>query len=411
MCTENKGISMKFAQGVIISTALLTSVASVAAQSTAPASGVIKTSSGIDLVPSLQVGLKHDDNVVRSSTNEINSWVNTIAPALKATLVDGADSYTVTAALNNARYFSSHLDDFTDGYLEGEARISPASHHNFKLKANSSWLHEDRGTGVSEGRGLLLDDVTKYNSQLFDGEYMYGAPSSTGKIRLNSRFYNKKYDNFRDVTQYRDYDSTLFGGAFLYQTNGSIKLVASATTAEIDFKVLDLSGDRNNTDNNYRVGVEWEISSITSGELKLGYQDKNFDRSQREDFSGFAWEAILVWQPLTYSGFDIATGRRAKDVDAVNVLGDYIIETTYGLGWNHQWSDTWDSKIAYEYQTNEYNLSNRTDTGKVLTLELNKQLLRWVKIKAFANIEDRTSTLGVIEFDRNVIGLNAEFTL
>jgi hypothetical protein len=411
MCTEIKGISMKLASSVMISTALLTYITPVAAQSTAPASGVIKTASGIDLVPSLQVGLKHDDNVVRSSSNEINSWVNTIAPALKAMLVDGADSYTVTAALNNARYFSSKQDDFTDGYLEAEARLSPASQHNFKLKANSSWLHEDRGTGVSEGRGLLLDEVTNFNSQLFDGEYLYGAASSTGKIRLNSRYFNKKYDNFRDVTQYRDYDSTQFGGAFLYQTNGAVKVVASAATAEIDFKVLDLTGDRNNTDNNYRVGIEWEFSSITSGELKLGYQDKNFDIAQREDFGGFAWEAILVWQPLTYSGFDVATGRRAKDVDAVNVLGDYIIETTYALGWNHQWSETLDSKLAYEYQTNDYNLSDRKDTGKVITLELNKQLLRWVKIKAFANIEDRTSTLGVIEFDRTVVGLNAEFTL
>jgi polysaccharide biosynthesis protein VpsM len=411
MCTEIKGISMKLASGVIISTALLTTMAPAVAQSTVPASGVIKTASGIDLIPSVQVGLKHDDNVVRSSSNEISSWVNSIAPALKAMMVDGADSYTVTAAINNARYFSSQQDDFTDGYLDAEAKISPSSHHNFKLKANTSWLHEDRGTGVSEGRGLLLNDVTKFNSQFLEGEYVYGAQSSTGKIRLNSRYFNKNYDNFRDVTQYRDYDSTLFGGAFVYQTNGSIKMVASASTAAIDFKVLDLSGDRNNTDNNYRVGVEWEITSITSGELKLGYQDKNFDRAQREDFSGFAWEAILVWQPLTYSGFDIATGRRAKDVDAVNVLGDYIIETTYGLGWNHQWSETWDTKIAYEYQTNKYNLSDRTDTGKVITLELNKQLLRWVKIKAFANIENRTSTLGVIEFDRTVLGLNAEFTL
>jgi|GEM_PF-477480 len=411
MCTEFKGISMKITKGVFISTVLLTYIGPVAAQATAPDSGVIKTDSGIDLIPSLQVGLKHDDNVVRASSNEINSWVNTIAPALKAMLVDGADNYTVTAALNNARYFSSHQDDFTDGYLEAEANISPASQHNFKFKANGSWLHEDRGTGVSEGRGLILDEVTTFNSQFLDGEYLYGAASSTGKIRINSRYFNKKYDNFRDVTQYRDYDSMLVGSAFIYQTNGAFQLVASASTAEIDFKLRDLTGDRNNTDNNYRLGVEWEFSSITSGELKLGYQNKNFDIAQREDFGGFAWEAILVWKPLTYSGFDVATGRRAKDVDAVNVLGDYIIETTYSLGWNHQWSESFDSKVAYEYQTNEYNLSNRTDTGKVITLELNKQLLRWVKIKAFANIEDRTSTLGVIEFDRTVVGLNAEFTL
>ncbi|MDZ7902899.1 MAG: hypothetical protein U5L01_10335 [Rheinheimera sp.] len=71
-------------------------------------------------------------------------------------------------------------------------------------------------------------------------------------------------------------------------------------------------------------------SAAATGTVKAGYQDKNFDLLAREDFHGFAWEAILLWQPLTYSGFDIATGRRAKDVDSVAVVGDYIIETTYG---------------------------------------------------------------------------------
>lgn len=401
---------MKLTTGVIISTALF-GMSPLVAQTADPASGVIKLESGIDLIPALQVTMKHDDNVVRSSSNEIDSWVNSIAPSLKANLIDGADSYTLSGALNNARYFSSHEDDFTDGYLEAEAKLSPASQHNFKLKGNTSWLHEDRGTGVSEGRGLLLDEVTKFNSQLFDAEYVFGAPSSTGKIRLNSRYFNKKYKNFRDVTIYRDYDSFLFGGAFVYQTPGAFRVVTEINSAEIAFKTLDLSGDRNNTDTNYRMGIEWEISSITTGSLKLGYQDKNFDRLQREDFNGFAWEAILVWQPLTYSGFDFATGRQAKDVDAVNVLGDFVIETSYSIGWNHEWSETWNTKVAYEHQTNEYNLQSREDTAKVITLELNKQLLRWVKLTAFANLEDRTSTLGIIEFDRKVIGFTAQFTL
>ena len=410
MCTDKKGKQMKLTTGVIISTALF-GISPLVAQTVDPASGVIKLESGVDLIPALQVTMKHDDNVVRSSSNEIDSWVNSIAPSLKASLIDGADSYTLSGALNNARYFSSHEYDFTDGYLEAEAKLSPASQHNFKLKGNTSWLHEDRGTGVSEGRGLLLDDVTKFNSQLFDAEYLFGAASSTGKIRLNTRYFNKKYDNFRDVTQYRDYDSFSFGGAFLYQTGGAFRLVTEINNAAIVFKTLDLSGDRNNTDTNYRMGVEWEMTSITTGSLKVGYQDKNFDRLEREDFNGFAWEAILVWQPLTYSGFDFATGRRAKDVDAVNVLGDFVIETSYSIGWNHEWSETWDTKVAYEHQTNEYNLQSREDTAKVITLELNKQLLRWVKLTAFANLEDRTSTLGIIEFDRKVIGLTAQFTL
>lgn len=380
--------------------------------------GVIRTESGIDFIPSLQAELKHDDNVVRDKNATISSWISTIAPTLKANLLDGANRYSFAAAVKNAVYFDSSEDNFTDGYLDAEAKLSPASAHTLTLKANNSWLHEDRGTGVSEGRGNLQSEETRFNAQNLTADYEYGSSGSVGKLRASTRFYNKDYKNFRDLTQYRDYDLRQLGGGFVYQTPGAFKLVAELSTADINFKTEDISGSRNNTDNNYRLGAEWDISALTTGILKLGYQNKDFDFAAREKFTGFSWEAIVQWLPLTYSGFDFSTGRRAKDVDALNINSDYIIETTYAIGWNHQWSEQLSSKLAYEYQTDEYNrviqlgtALGREDTRKVLTAELETKPLRWLTVKGFVNLEDRTSTLGVIEYDRTVYGLNVQMTL
>lgn len=380
--------------------------------------GVIRTESGIDFIPSLQAELKHDDNVVRDKAATISSWVSTLAPTLKANLVDGPSSYGFAAALKNAVYFDSSADNFTDGYLEAEARLSPGSAHNLKFKANNSWLHEDRGTGVSEGRGNLQPEETRFTAQNFQADYEYGSSGSVGKLRANTRYYQKEYDNFRDLTQYRDHDLRQIGGGFVYQTAGAFKLVAELSAADINFKTEDLSGSRNNTDTNYRLGAEWDISALTTGILKLGYQDKDFDLAARDKFSGFSWEAIVQWLPLTYSGFDFSTGRRAKDVDALNVNSDYIIETTYAIGWNHQWSEQLSSKLAYEHQTDEYNrilqLGNtlgREDTRKIITAELESKPLRWLTVTGFVNVEDRTSTLGVIVYDRTVYGLSFQMTL
>ncbi|TXH98085.1 MAG: hypothetical protein E6Q75_02675 [Rheinheimera sp.] len=380
--------------------------------------GVIRTESGIDFIPSLQAELKHDDNVVRDKDATVSSWISTLAPTLRANLVDGPNSYSFAAAVKNAVYFDSSADNFTDGYLDAEAKLSPASAHNLKLKANNSWLHEDRGTGVSEGRGNLQSEETRFNAQTLQAEYEYGSSGSIGKLRANTRFYNKDYKNFRDLTQYRDYDSLQLGGGFVYQTPGAFKLVAELSTAEIDFKTDDLSGSRDNTDNNYRLGAEWDITALTTGILKLGYQNKDFDLAVREKFTGFSWEAIVQWLPLTYSGFDFSTGRRAKDVDALNINSDYIIETTYSIGWNHQWSEQLSSKLSYEYQTDEYNrvvrlgtTLGREDTRKIITAELESKPLRWLTLTGFVNLEDRTSTLGVIVYDRTVYGLNVQMTL
>ena len=311
---------------------LLVLSASTSAQQGPDQGAVIKTDVGIDLLPALNTGFKHDDNVTRVQDDKLSSWIFTVAPSVKATLLDGTTSYTVSAAVKDAQYMSSRPDEFTDGYWEGEAKFSPEDGQKFKLKSNRSWLHEDRGTGISEGRGSLQNSVTKFNSTLTEADYEYGRDGSRAKLKFNGQMYSKEFENFRDVTVFRDYDYYLGGAGFFYQMEGSYSLFVEANQANIQYNKIDPSGDRNSLDTNYRAGVEWEISSVTTGTAKVGYQDKNFDLAAREDFNGFAWEAILLWQPLTYSGFDIATGRRAKDVDSVAVIGDYIIETTYALG-------------------------------------------------------------------------------
>lgn len=378
---------------------------------------VIKTESGIDLLPALNAGIFHDNNVLRDSNNSLQSYVRVLAPSLKANLVDGANTYTMQAAVKDGYYFSSDKDDYTDGYLSFESTLSPAAEHQFKLKAVANLMHEDRGTGVYEGGGSQQNNVTKYASQNFDGEYQFGASSSKGKLFVNTRVFNRDYHNFREVTQYRDYDLESWGTGFKYQSEGGFDLVTEMSTADVQYKKLDPKGNRDNRDNNYRLGTEWDFTSITTGILKLGYQSKNFVDAQRSHFHGFAWETILQWQPLSYSGLDLSAGRRAKDLDAyvptinTNTDNDYIVETTYSAGWNHQWSETYSTKVAYEFQTNLYNRDNRKDIADVITLEFLMKPRRWLQMKAYANIEDRQSNIGRIVYDRQVVGIELNMTL
>jgi hypothetical protein len=115
--------------------------------------------------------------------------------------------------------------------------------------------------------------------------------------------------------------------------------------------------------------------------------------------------------PLSYSGFDVATGRRAKDVEVYDTNGDYIIERTYALGWNHQWSDIWSTKVSYEYMTEDYNRIVRNDTNRIATFEVKGKVLRWLTVKAFVNGQNRDSSVALLGYDRNVIGLDFELTL
>lgn len=79
----------------------------------------IQTSSGFDITPLLTTGLKYDDNVASTSANEIDSWIMTVVPSVKAVLDDGVSKTELTAAVANGTYFDSSADNFTDTFVGG----------------------------------------------------------------------------------------------------------------------------------------------------------------------------------------------------------------------------------------------------------------------------------------------------
>jgi len=62
-------------------------------------------------------------------------------------------------------------------------------------------------------------------------------------------------------------------------------------------------------------------------------------------------------------------------------------------------------------QTSANSLLRREDTNKVITAELTAKPKRWLQVTGFINLEDRSSTLGIIEFDRTVYGVEFKVTL
>ena len=94
--------------------ALLTSANSLAQE---PASIEL---GGFDLVPSLKYKLAHDNNITRSDTDEISSWISTISP--EAVLLNnfGANRVQVGYRLERANYFSSQRDNYTDHFLNAQ---------------------------------------------------------------------------------------------------------------------------------------------------------------------------------------------------------------------------------------------------------------------------------------------------
>ncbi|RVT49237.1 hypothetical protein EMM73_01135 [Rheinheimera sediminis] len=388
--------------------AIMVALAITSAKSFAVDPQSFQTSSGFDITPLLTTGLKYDDNIASTSANETDSWIFSVVPSVKAVLDTGVSKTELTAAIANGTYFSSSDDNFTDTFIGGLFDSQLSEQSKFNVKADLVWGHEDRGTGITEGAGAAQEEPTRFNNQTLSGYYEYGAKAAPARVRFGAKYFNKEYMNQRAITQFRDYDSLLGGVNFYYDTMSGTTAVLETSVEDVSYDFVDPTAPRDSTDSNARVGVEWQISALTSGEAKIGYQKKDFDDAGREDFSGVSWIVNANWSPLTYSSFNVGTGRKAKDPLQG---GDYIEETTYTLGWSHNWSSSLQTNLSYNKMEEEYVGIVRTDENDSYNASVKYAFRRFVDVTLFTTVSDKTSTVPGIEFDRSITGISFDISM
>ncbi|MBH0055731.1 outer membrane beta-barrel protein [Pseudoalteromonas sp. SWXJZ94C] len=382
---------------------------------TAPALAEFKTGSfmtkdGAEITPTLQTGVSSNSNFFSTPNDEESRLIWTIAPKIAAQIDNGPDSYK----LNLGTKTSFHNKDTTDNFTQVNVGIGThqefTSQHRLDVTGIADWLYEPRGSGLSEGLGDAAAELIKYQQQNISTRYEYGALSSKAQVALTAGYSSKEYQNFRTISQFRDFDKSLVGITGYYNTQAATRTFVELTKEDYRYDVIDSDGiSRNSDDTKVLLGVEWEATAVTSGSVKLGYQNKTFDSNLREDFSGLSWEAAVNWQPLSYSTVQLMTSRAAKDP---LVEGDYIRESVYGITWNHAWSDFLSSQAGVNYIDEQYTGNvGREDKTKTARLGLNYIATNFGMISTYIDFVDKNSTQPTIEFDHVVVGINFTFAL
>ena len=70
-----------------------------------------------DFIPTVDVGLRYDDNVTRQSSDEISSFSSILSPQFLLLNNFGASQARFGYRLRNERFFSSSADNYTDHFL------------------------------------------------------------------------------------------------------------------------------------------------------------------------------------------------------------------------------------------------------------------------------------------------------
>jgi len=362
--------------------------------------------------PTLEVETRYVDNILRSSDDELNSWVAQLNPQLQAWMQNGNNTYSLSFQLDDSTYTDSSDDNFTDKRANLDIFHEFNSRNMMNVFGEFYDGHEERGTGLSEGViASRIDEPVEYERSIFGGDYTYGNRESSGRLKFAAKTVTYDYQNFRAFTQFRDRTQDTVSGTFFWKTGTKTDVFLELRAIDNKYDTvdeLDFRGSLDSTELNYQLGVTWDATARTSGTVKLGRYDREYDSASRQDDDGFHWEVDVVWNPRTYSAVNFGTRRYSRET---NGAGDFINTDEYTVEWEHQWNSRSSTFLAILVAEDDYSGALRADDRSEVEFSYSFAARRWVDLGAGYRWEKRDSDLPSLDYTRNVFFLQAEFSL
>jgi len=318
------------------------------------------TAGGFQIVPTIGLSLGYDDNITRSSVDEISSWFYMVSPAIRAELPSDRSVLGLTLVADWVRYQDSAIDDREIWTLRGDYAWDISPRQDLYLFAEYAEGADARGTGRRQGDvGLIPLEPDEWERTGFGGNWDYGAIGARGRLSLRAGAFDLEYtnnqDDFLGGTRDLDRDWWYGGGTFYWRVAPKTSLLADYQYTDMNYKEATQSDSEMHT---WMLGVTWDATARTSGRISYGDQKRSFDDPTVGDYSGPAWLASVSWRPRTYSVFTLTGSRSTQEP---NGNGDYVLRQDITLSWGHDWATRFGTHVDIGYGEDEYRPDGRQD--------------------------------------------------
>jgi polysaccharide biosynthesis protein VpsM len=363
------------------------------------------------ITPTLDTEVGYVDNLFRSDEDKKNTGVSVVTPRVQAWLENGLNTYSFTTALIDYRYFDSSPDNITDNTANLDL------HHVFDARNlvnvyGEYWdFHEDRGTGLTEGIAQEVDGPTKLDRTTLGGDYVYGSESSRGRLKLGARTVDHHYRNQEELTRYHSRDSYEYNGTFLWNVAARTDALFEVRHVDTEYDrtdPTDVDGSLDSDEFNYLTGVAWEATAQTTGSVKVGMINRDYNSDARSNDDAFSWEVDLNYLPRTYSRFNLGTRRFFNETNGV---GNAVDTQEVSLSWNHDWNTRSKTDVSLVFAAEDYTESDRQDDSYAAQALYTYAFRRWADLGVGYRFEELSSDLDFYDYTRNEVFLQAKLSL
>lgn len=345
---------------------------------------------GLQFTPTLMLKETYDDNFRELEHQKESSWITTIKPTFELLAEDRNSAYRLTYEADSEIYHDASDASNTDHNVVLEGVMEFSSSQRLKLETGYKKIEETGDTAVA-------DENDKYHATHVGGLYTFGSAKADNRLEFGANYEELRYDNSGDINADEERDTTSLSGTWFHRLGGSTNSLVELR--HYDFDYVQKDSPRNSTTNAVLVGGIWDATAKTTGKLRVGYAEKDFDDNSRDDLRSPMWEVGVDWLPLTYSKFSLAARRAFDEGDDGS---DAIKSTSTSLAWAHGWTPRITSTVSYEFGTKDYEGQDRSDDLSVIGLSLNYKMRRWLDIGLGYSYRDNDSSAAEQSFKRNV---------
>ena len=222
-------------------------------------------------------------------------------------------------------------------------------------------------------------------------------------------FITKEYDNNRTATATRDRDDTSGAARLFYRIAPKTSLVVEGRITNYEYQTgSPLAPGLDSFDYNILAGITWEALNKTTGAIKVGSKDKDFDDAARQDGDAFNWEVEIVWSPRTYSIVTLSTSR---DFNETNGTGNFIESDTYSVNWSHYWTEHVSTTVDFTYIEDTFDPTTRADDKINVGILLNYDIRNWLTLSGGYRYDERDSNRSAFDYERNIFLISTTISL
>jgi hypothetical protein len=369
----------------------------------------------VAITPTAGVEMKYRDNIYLQENNETDSWIYLVRPGIKARLQDRENLYQLSYKGEAGWYEESRNNDdndYVDSTVLGDAHMEFSE--RWIADGYLSWadLHEDRGTGLSEGFiGQIIPEPIEYDQIDVGGSLQYGSDQGVGRLLLNAGYMDREYQNFRDLTRSRDREETTLGATFFYPVAPKTDVLVEYAYKDIEYpNPFEQIARLDSTENSLWAGAEWEITPNLTSTAKAGYIDKDFDDSTRKDWDGIGWSLELWMQPRVQDTIVVTGSRKPEET---TLQGDFIKRETLKVDWTHNWSERVDTTLGGSIgrDTYEESINGREDDIYSASFTVNYAFRRWAEVYAGYIYDDKDSNADGLSYTDHTFKIGVDFSL